>query len=45
LNFREKPVMRQLLDQLSHHALASVEGLSELLNATGLVEGGVETAD
>ena len=45
LNFWEKPVMRQLLDQWSHPAFASVEGFSELLDATGLVEGGVETAD
>ncbi len=45
MNFWEKPVMRQLLDQWSHPAFASVEGFSELLDATGLVEGGVETAD
>ncbi len=37
--------MRQLFDQWSHPAFASVEGFSELLDATGLVEGGVETAD
>ena len=45
LNFWEKPVMRQLLDQWSHPAFASIEGFSELLEATGLVEGKVITAD
>jgi len=45
LNFWEKPVMRQLLDQWSHPAFASIEGFSELLAATGLVEGEVITAD
>ena len=45
LNFWEKPVMRQLLDQWSHPAFASIEGFSELLEATGLVEGEVTTAD
>jgi MPBQ/MSBQ methyltransferase len=45
LNFWEKPVMRQLLDQWSHPAFASIEGFSELLEATGLVEGQVITAD
>ncbi len=45
LNFREKPVMRQLLDQWSHPAFASVEGFSELLDATRRVEGGVGMAD
>ena len=45
LNVWEKPVMRQLLDQWSHPAFASIEGLSELLEATGLVEGRVTTAD
>ncbi len=44
LNLWEKPVMRQLLDQWSHPAFASIEGFSELLDATGLVER-VETAD
>jgi len=43
--FWEKPVMRQLLDQWSHPAFSSIEGFSELLEATGLVEGKVETAD
>lgn len=45
LNFWEKPVMRQLLDQWSHPAFSSIEGFSELLTATGLVEGEVITAD
>jgi MPBQ/MSBQ methyltransferase len=45
LNFWEKPVMRQLLDQWSHPAFASIEGFSELLVATGLVQGNVLTAD
>lgn len=45
LNFWEKLVMRQLLDQWSHPAFASIEEFSELLEATGWVEGTVETAD
>lgn len=45
LNFWEKPVMQQLLDQWSHPAFSSIEGFSELLEATELVEGKVETAD
>jgi MPBQ/MSBQ methyltransferase len=45
LNVWEKPVMQQLLDQWSHPAFSSIEGFSELLAATGLVEGGVTTAD
>ncbi len=45
LNFWEKPVMRQLLDQWSHPAFASIEGFSELLEETGLVKGEVTTAD
>jgi MPBQ/MSBQ methyltransferase len=45
LNFWEKPVMRQLLDQWSHSAFSSIEGFSELLAETGLVEGKVVTAD
>lgn len=45
LNFWEKPVMRQLLDQWSHPAFASIEGFSELLVATGLVQGNVINAD
>ncbi|NEO25711.1 MAG: methyltransferase domain-containing protein [Kamptonema sp. SIO4C4] len=45
LNFWERPVMQQLLDQWSHPAFASIEEFSELLSATGLVEGEVVTAD
>jgi MPBQ/MSBQ methyltransferase len=45
LNLWEKLVMRQLLDQWSHPAFASIEGFSELLAATGLVEGEVTTAN
>ncbi|MGF1480464.1 MAG: methyltransferase domain-containing protein [Cyanophyceae cyanobacterium] len=45
LNFWEKPVMRQLLDQWSHPAFASIEGFSALLEETGLVSGEVVTAD
>ncbi len=45
LNFWEKPVMRQLLDQWSHPAFSSIEGFSEMLEQTGLVEGKVITAD
>lgn len=45
LNFWERLVMRQLLDQWSHPAFASIEGFSALLAATGLVETAVETAD
>jgi MPBQ/MSBQ methyltransferase len=45
LNSWEKPVMRQLLDQWSHPAFSSIEGFSELLEATGLVAGKVITAD
>lgn len=45
LSFWEKPVMRQLLDQWSHPAFASIEGFSELLVETGLVDGEVITAD
>ncbi|MCC0178471.1 methyltransferase domain-containing protein [Waterburya agarophytonicola K14] len=45
LNFWEKPVMKQLLDQWSHPAFSSIEGFSELLAETGLVEGEVTTDD
>ena len=45
LNFWERPVMQQLLDQWSHPAFASIEGFSELLEATGFVEGHVTTTD
>jgi len=45
LNFWEKPVMRQLLEQWSHPAFSSIEGFSEQIAETGLVEGEVVTAD
>jgi MPBQ/MSBQ methyltransferase len=45
LNFWEKPVMQQLLDQWAHPAFASIEGFSEQLTETRLVEGEVITAD
>ncbi|MEM7580433.1 MAG: methyltransferase domain-containing protein [Mastigocoleus sp.] len=45
LNFWEKAVMKQLLDQWSHPAFSSIEGFSELLGETGFVEGEVVTAD
>ncbi|MBW4520037.1 MAG: methyltransferase domain-containing protein [Scytolyngbya sp. HA4215-MV1] len=45
LNFWEKPVMQQLLDQWSHPAFSSIEGFAELLAATGWVEGTVKTTD
>ena len=45
LNSWEKPVMQQLLDQWSHPAFSSIEGFSELLAETGLVQGIVTTAD
>ncbi|MDY7020244.1 MAG: methyltransferase domain-containing protein [Cyanobacteriota bacterium] len=45
LNFWERPVMQQLLDQWSHPAFSSIEGFSELLAETGLVDGEVTTAD
>ncbi len=45
LNFWERPVMQQLLDQWSHPAFASVEGFAELLAETGFVEGDVVTTD
>lgn len=45
LTLWEKLVMRQLLDQWSHPEFASIEGFAELLEATGWVEGAVETAD
>lgn len=41
----EKGVMKQLLDQWSHPEFASIESFSELLEATGLVEGKVITSD
>ena len=45
LNFWERPVMQQLLDQWSHPAFASIEGFAETLAATGWVTGAVTTAD
>jgi len=45
LNFWEKPVMKQLLDQWSHPAFSSIEKFSELLAETGMVEGEVVTDD
>lgn len=45
LNVIEKLIMRQLLDQWSHPAFASIEGFAELLAATNLVRGEVVTAD
>ena len=45
LNFWERPVMRQLLEQWSHPAFASIEEFSELLAATGYVDGTVTTDD
>ena len=45
LNFWEKPVMKQLLDQWSHPAFSSIERFSELLAETGMVKGEVITDD
>lgn len=45
LNFWERVVMRQLLDQWSHPEFASIEEFAELLVETGFVEGEVITAD
>ena len=45
LNVWEKPVMKQLLDQWSHPEFSSIEGFSELLEATGMVQGTVSTDD
>lgn len=45
LNVWEKPVMQQLLDQWAHPQFASIEGFAEHLEATGLVQGTVATAD
>lgn len=45
LSLGERLVMRQLLDQWSHPAFSSIEGFSELLEATGLVNGKVTTGD
>ena len=43
LNILESAVMKQLLDQWSHPAFVSIEGFSELLEMTGLVQGRVIT--
>ncbi|MCS6960284.1 MAG: methyltransferase domain-containing protein [Pseudanabaenaceae cyanobacterium SKYGB_i_bin29] len=45
LHWWEQVVMRQLLDQWSHPAFASIEGFAEALQATGMVAGEVITAD
>ncbi|NJM96110.1 MAG: methyltransferase domain-containing protein [Phormidesmis sp. RL_2_1] len=45
LNFWEKSVMKQLLDQWAHPEFASIESFSELLAATGMVKGSIATAD
>ncbi len=45
LNFWERIVMRQLLDQWSHPQFATMEGFAAALQNTGLVEGEVITAD
>ncbi|MEN9205200.1 MAG: methyltransferase domain-containing protein [Thermostichales cyanobacterium BF4_bins_65] len=45
LNWWERLIMRQLLDQWAHPAFASIEGFAELLEATGLTDGPVITAD
>ena len=45
LNWWEKPVMRQLLDQWSHPSFSSIERFSEQIAETGLVNGEVRTAD
>lgn len=37
--------MKQLLDQWSHPEFSSIEGFSELLEETGMVQDQVETAD
>ena len=45
LNSWERIVMSQLLDQWSHPAFSSIEGFSEQIAETGLIEGDVVTAD
>ncbi len=45
LGLGEKWLMRQLLDQWSHPAFASIEGFAAALAATGWVAGTVVTAD
>jgi MPBQ/MSBQ methyltransferase len=41
----ERWVMKQLLDQWAHPEFSSIEGFAELLQATGLTQGEVVTAD
>ncbi|MEO0350230.1 MAG: methyltransferase domain-containing protein [Cyanobacteria bacterium P01_A01_bin.15] len=43
LNWWERLIMRQLLDQWAHPAFSSIEGFSEQLEATGLVANVVTT--
>nr|WP_318702007.1 MULTISPECIES: methyltransferase domain-containing protein [unclassified Roseofilum] len=45
LNGLERVIMKQLLDQWSHPAFSSIEGFSELLEATGYAQGQVVTDD
>jgi len=45
LDFWEKPVLRQLLNQWSHPAFSSIEEFAELLSETGLASGQVVTED
>ncbi|MEO0853887.1 MAG: methyltransferase domain-containing protein, partial [Cyanobacteria bacterium J06648_11] len=45
LNAWEAPVMKQLLDQWAHPEFSSIEGFAERLEATGWVDGHVDTAD
>ncbi|MBP0035106.1 MAG: methyltransferase domain-containing protein [Roseofilum sp. Belize BBD 4] len=45
LNGLERMIMKQLLDQWSHPAFSSIEGFSELLEATGYAQGQVVTDD
>ncbi|MBV5260081.1 methyltransferase domain-containing protein [Synechococcus moorigangaii CMS01] len=45
LNWWEKPVMTQLLDQWAHPKFSSIEGFSELLEETGFVQDQVINAD
>ncbi|NUN64142.1 methyltransferase domain-containing protein [Pseudanabaena biceps] len=44
-NFVERLIMKQLLDQWSHPAFASIEGFAEVLGETNFVKGDVATAD
>lgn len=44
-NFVERLIMKQLLDQWSHPAFASIEGFAEVLGETNFVKGDVVTAD